>query len=127
MQRDMELVRRILFELERHPHGHAPPRLDVPGYSGEQIGFHIHLLGQAGLLETADITTHGGGSPAALPLGITWQGYDFLDAARSESVWKKAGAMITKAGLGFSFDLLKPLLIELAKQHIGLSSAGPPV
>ena len=120
MQRDMELIRAILLQLAEHDHGFAPPEFELAGYSEEQIGFHVHLMGQAGLLQTVDATTHSDPSPRAMPLAITWQGYEFLDAARSDSLWKKAGSQIAKAGVSVSFEILKQVLMGLAKEQLKL-------
>jgi Hypothetical protein (DUF2513) len=116
----MALIRAILFELESHKHGFAPSKLEIPTYSAEEVGFHVHLLGQAKLLETEDITTHGDKSPNALPLGITWDGYDFLEAARNEVIWKKATDTLTHSGVGVTLEILKALLIDFGKKAVGL-------
>ncbi len=94
----------------------------MPGYSDEQIGFHVHLLGQAGLLLTIDVTTVIDKSPLAKPLSVTWQGYEFLESARSESLWRNALSKIGKAGVGVSFEILKLVLVSLAKSQIGIST-----
>ena len=44
---------------------------------------------------------------------VTWAGYEFLDAARSDTVWNRAkSAVITGAG-GLAFDVLKAVLIKV--------------
>jgi hypothetical protein len=80
----------------------------------------FHLLGQAKLLETIDITTHGDTSPNALALGITWDGYDFLEAAKNEAIWKKATDALTHSGVGVTLEILKALLIDFSKKAVGL-------
>jgi hypothetical protein len=59
MKRDLDLVRLILKACEEHPHGFAPRTFELPDYSEEQIGYHIHLLGQAGLMRVIDSTIKG--------------------------------------------------------------------
>jgi len=119
----MDLVRAILLELEKHEHGRFQGKLEVLGYSDEQVGCHVCLLGYGGLLKVIDVTSNGSASPYALPLSITWKGYEFLDAARSDTVWKKAAALITKSGVvSAGFEVLKPLLIKLAMDQLGLAT-----
>jgi hypothetical protein len=48
MKRDMDLVRKILLQIEEHPHGFAPNYLAIEDYTQEQIGFHVLLMGEAG-------------------------------------------------------------------------------
>jgi hypothetical protein len=120
MERDMGLIRAILLELERHEHGFAPSKLEIPNRSAEEVGFHVHLLGQAKLLDTIDITAHGDESPNAHALGITWDGYDFLEAARNETIWKKATDTLKHTGVGVTLEILKALLIDFSKKAVGL-------
>jgi|GEM_PF-7061885 len=47
MKRDIDLVREILLALEEHDHGYAPKDLEIRGYSKEQIGYHVWLMGRA--------------------------------------------------------------------------------
>ncbi|HNB50746.1 MAG TPA: DUF2513 domain-containing protein [Anaerolineales bacterium] len=48
---------------------------------------------------------------------LTWQGYEFMDAMRDGGRWKKAKDIADKAG-GITFDLLKVVLVELAKSSV---------
>jgi hypothetical protein len=120
MTRDMDLIRAILLKLEDHEHGFAPEDLGVPGYSDEQVGFHVHLLGQAGLLFTIDVTNVVDKSPQARALSLTWLGYEFLEPARSERLWRKALSQVGKTGAGASFEILKLVLVNLAKSQLGI-------
>lgn len=99
MKRDMNLVRSILLALEEHEHGHAPDELKIEGFSEEQIGFHVHLMGQAGLLNVADATDLGSPSPVGIPPWMTWEGYEFLEMAREPLRWKRAIEKVTSTGV----------------------------
>jgi hypothetical protein len=120
MKRDMDLVRAILLELEKHEHGFAPRSVQIEGYSDEQIGFHIWLMGQADLLRTVDATARGSDSPTALAMNIAWDGYEFLEAARHDTLWQKAKQRVTSAGAGFTLELMTAVLARLAKDAVGL-------
>jgi hypothetical protein len=120
MKRDMGLVRAILLTLAEHEQGYAPPNLEIPGYSEEQIGFHAYIMGQAGLLETINMTPDTSRTPLAMAVAITWRGYEFLEAARSDTVWKKAMTQFAKAGVGVSFEVLKQVLLRAAKDQLGI-------
>lgn len=120
MKRDLDLVRQILFEIERHEHGWAPQALAVEGYDQEQTGYHIYLMGQAGLLNVADSTHLGSTSPQAIAMSITWAGHDFLDAAREPSLWEKAKQKVGGSFASMSFDLVKELLVALARAQLNL-------
>lgn len=120
MKRDMNLVRYILLALEEDEHGHAPRRLKIEGHSEEQIGYHVYLMGQAGLLEVTKATTSDSLSPTAIPITITWEGYEFLELAREPSRWRQAVEKVTKGGAALTIDILKNVLTALANQALGL-------
>lgn len=120
MKRDMDLVRKIVFAIEEHEHGHAPGRLVIEGHGDEQIGYHVYLLVEAGLVKGA-VTTHlGSDSPSAIPISLTWAGHEFADAARNETVWGKTKTFFKEKGATAGFGLLLEVLKNQAKQHLGL-------
>lgn len=109
MKRDMDLVREILLKME------ADNSVEyITGYSTEQVEHHVHLMVEAGLLKGAPITAVGDRYQRALALGMTWQGHDFLDAARSETIWERAKRAITAQGGGLAIDVLKAVLTKFA-------------
>ena len=55
-------------------------------------------MGQAGLLKTADATHLGSPSPAGVPIAITWDGYEFLEASRNDTIWAKAKQAANSVG-----------------------------
>jgi hypothetical protein len=115
----MELVRQILLKLEEHPHGFAP-RLEVPGFTDEQIGYHAAIMGEAGLLHARPITAHGASSPSALPIYLTWAGYEFLASAKDESTWKKGTSLVMSKAGAIGFDILKAVLMAEIRSKVGL-------
>lgn len=114
MKRDLDLIRKILQACEEAPSA-IPGKLSLEGHSAEEIGFHIYLLGQAGLMETNDQTGPGDPSPNAQPVCLTWAGYEFLEASRNDGVWSKAKGAANASG-GMAFEVLKAVLIGLCTQ-----------
>jgi hypothetical protein len=117
----MDLVRSILLTVEEHEHGRAPRKVEIEGYSDEQIGYHVWLTGEAGLLYVAESTHMGSPSPVAIPISMTWEGYEFLGAARQLATWEGAKEKISKAGAGLTFEILKAVLVAISKGALGLS------
>src|SRR5690348_2080888 len=118
MNRDMDLVRKILLACEAVASGYAPSPLVVEGYTDEQIGFHVMLMAQAGLLSADDQTSSGCKSPSWMAHSLTWDGYEFLDAARDEKTWNKAKAAVSTVG-GLAFDILKATLSKFIADQAG--------
>ena len=115
MKRDLDLVRKILLALEDHEHGFAPNEFRVEGHTDEEVGFHASLMKQAGLIDAVDMTHGKSPSKTARPRSITWNGYEFLNAARNETIWEKAKSKAQSAGLASMFEVLKDLAVSYAQ------------
>ena len=120
MKRDLELIRKLLLAAEAHEHGFLTDALRGDGWSEEQVRFHIYLLGQAGFMNVVENTTIGYKSPSALPLNLTWTGYEFLEAAKDDTVWAKAKEKVLKPAGGVALDVLVAWLKNEAMSRLGL-------
>lgn len=120
MERDMNLVREILAWAKKQEHGGFNNNPQIDGYSDEEVGYHVYLMNQAGLVNACDTTSQGDNSPNALLLNITWDGYEFLDAAKDDTIWEKAKNTIFKTSSGITFDLLLEWLKAEGRQKLGL-------
>ena len=119
MKRDMDLVRVILIEMEEHQNPNTAVRLECPGYSPDQIGQHVKLLEQAGLIEAKDATGLTTGIKWT-PLSLTWKGHEFLDATRNEGIWQKLKAELKDRGMSLPFSLIQDLAIKITAEYMGL-------
>ena len=117
MKRDMDLVRQILLAIEEAP-GFAPT-LNIDGYTDEQIGFHVIIMIEANLIHGADVTGDGDTGPMGIPTRLSWEGHDFLDAARDPSRWQQAKDAIGPIG-GASIQVWIGVLTQVMKQSLGL-------
>lgn len=120
MKRDMDLVRKIVLALEDHPHGFAPD-LVFDGYTDEQIGYHVHLLAQAGLVTALERTAGGAGSPQMEAEALTWAGHEFAENARNDTVWNKAKAVIQDKVGTASIAVMVEVLKQQARHMLGLA------
>lgn len=119
MQRDMDLARRILQELEQYPEPVGPVHISLEGKSEDEISYHIKLLHEAGLVEALDMSTLRQFSWR--PMRLTWAGHEFLDASRNDEIWSRAKRVLREKGGILSFDVLKYVLIELTKRSLVLT------
>jgi hypothetical protein len=71
-------------------------------------------------MEVADVPTYGSSAPQALAQNLTWEGHDFIDAARNDTTWSDAMEKVKSARGSLSFALLKQLLESLLKSQLGL-------
>jgi hypothetical protein len=116
MKRDMDLIRQILLKIEEHPYDLDWVELELEGYSPREISYHVMLLAQASLIEADNLSTFG--DPQWEAKSLTWQGHEFLEAAKDESRWNKAKKLVKEKGGGMIFEVLKTSLIELAKNAV---------
>jgi len=112
MHRDWDLVRRILLALEEkalpYTMMHASEFKDA-----DEIGvsYHIKMLANAALIEATDISSMGKPMVWAAT-SLTWDGHEFLDSIRSQSMWQKVQAKAREKGLDLTLDII----IKIAKQ-----------
>ncbi len=118
MKRDMDLIREILFRLEEIGEGEStlPPLSDL-GYSREKIGYHNYLLVDADLAFGYTVGRDSDVLPLCEVRALTWDGHEFLDAARDDARWFKAKSVLTGVG-GFSAVVLKEVLVGMLRQAV---------
>jgi Hypothetical protein (DUF2513) len=108
MKRDPDLIRAIALEMEQLEARQYLANLD--GLDPYVFMEHVRLMEESGLLE-AEIQEYAGGSePRVWVKRLTMDGHDFLEAARSDTLWNKAKESIMENGLPWTLDLLKQWL-----------------
>lgn len=113
MKRDLDLARKILFQIEEHDWLDA-----VEGYSKKEIAYHLSLLEEAGLL-TQEIYSNLYLNDSMLEGNrITWAGHEFLDASRNTSIWEKTKKIALEKTGAMSFEVIKSVLIQLSREAI---------
>ena len=111
MERHLDLIRTILMETERNPSPMQPIEMRAPGYAPDQIAYHVRLLHEAGYLDAMDLTTHSGF--VWQPKTLTWQGHEFLDAARNTSVWQQVKTRLKDRSLDAPLSVIQQLAVRL--------------
>lgn len=106
MKRNWDLIRKILLKLEEKADSTSwLMSTDIQGYDFKTVAYHYKLLKNAGIIEALDISTMEEENFAALSL--TWQGHEFLDKIRNDSVWNKVKSTVQSKSLDLSFDVIK--------------------
>ena len=93
---------------------------EISGYSDNQVAYHVKILSEAGLLNAQDVSSCGPDGFDWIAGSLTWQGHDFLDAAKDDTIWDKAKTTVFKPTASFTFDLLLEWLKVQAKEKLGL-------
>lgn len=114
MERDMELVKKILFELEKLKDFRE--ELKIPDEDSVKVAYHLKIMEQGELIEQK--VHYADNKPMWMYASLTWQGHEFLDSVRNDSVWKKLIAKLKEEGGGIPFEVLKKLALKYAEQKI---------
>jgi DNA-binding transcriptional ArsR family regulator len=121
MRRDMDLVRKILLQVELTTEEEGRSRyLAVDGYDQATVARHVELLLEAGLVDAHLIGGDGVPPQAARVFRLKWEGHDFLNAVRNDTVWAKTKQMVKDKGGSASFEIIKAIAIGFAKEAFGL-------
>ena len=117
MKRNLNLVREILLRSEGLTWVDAEsavrlkvgePPLDIPGFSNEEIAYHIRIMTEGGLLLTSGFESNGEWMPDFR--GLTWKGHELVDDVRDPKRWKAVMEGAEKyggAGMEVAWELAK--------------------
>ena len=120
MKRDWDVIREILQKAEElEPNKY----LELENFSSDtayEVSYNIRLLYDAGLIDAEDVSTNGDGPDEFFVFRLTWNGHEFLDSIRSDSVWKKTKDKIVEKGGVMTFDVVKAVALGFVKSSLGL-------
>ncbi len=118
MKRDMELIRAMLLQIEAHENPTVRIRIEVEGYSAQEIVYHVKLLAEAGLIEAYDASSTR--ELYWIPKHLTWSGHEFLDAVRHEVVWSRTKEIVEDKGGAVPFEIWQSLALSIARSLLGI-------
>ena len=119
MKRDMDLARKILFAIENCNDPLGPQNsLEVDGYPDNVVAYHIKILAQAGLIEAQDVSEMGTDGFQWWAGSLTWEGHEFLEAARDDKRWNKTKKFVSEKAGGLMFEALKFALTQGIKNQL---------
>jgi hypothetical protein len=121
MIRNFDLIRKIMLEVQAKPAGIGAISIAYEGeYPQSVVNEHAELLIEAGLLKGKAIRGVAGIAAVAID-GLSWNGHDFIDSAKNETIWNKAKLTILKPATAITFDALLQWLKQQALDSLGLS------
>lgn len=118
MQRDMELIRKILFKIEETVDNVTKYNLEIEGYAMKEVAYHCSVLHEGGYIHTCNVQ-YADNEVYSFSVGrLTWEGHDFLDKIREDTIWNKTKSVIRKKGLPFVFEIVKNVSTEVITEII---------
>jgi hypothetical protein len=118
MKRDVDLMRQLLLDIERHGSDCSVDilRNGAPADADERTRYHVRLLVDAGLAKETDRTAAG------VPcVRLTNAGYEFLDLCRSGARWREAKWVVQEHTGGLSLSIVRAVLTKWAVEGIARS------
>ena len=117
MKRDFQLIRKLLLEVEAQSNGIDIVQItEIKNYTNEQVQYHLALLDEAGLIMAHDVSS--GGGLDFMPIRLTWEGHEFLDNARNDTVWNKTLQDIGEITESIAMPLLRELLTAALRSQL---------
>jgi Hypothetical protein (DUF2513) len=119
MKRDLELIRQLMLAIELKDTRFGAESIEIDGYDSSQINYHLELMIEAKLVDGI-VISQTFNRFAIIIEKLSWEGCNFLDDARNESVWQKTMEIVKDKGGSVSVGVLIQLLASVAKQLVGL-------
>ena len=125
MKRNWETIRELLTKVEECTLPTDMIRLgNFPPERAVEISYHMALLIEAGLVNGQVSQTIGPEIKDFFAQRLTWEGHEFLDAIRSDTVWQKTKKAFVDQGVSMTFDLVKAVAKEAAVSLMKVALGG---
>jgi hypothetical protein len=114
MKRDWDVIREILQKTEELQPNYMLKLEDFDPAKAFNVSYNVKLLKEAGLLkvEFSEVLTRD--AEDFLISNLTWEGHEFFESMKSESVWKKTKDKIIEKGGAMTFDVVKEVAKTIA-------------
>jgi hypothetical protein len=119
VNRDMDLIRDMLMEVEKSATLNGC-QVKIQWRTPEELYYNAMQARDAGLIDARFLPN----STDFHVLRLTYEGHEFLDAARSDTVWKKAKETVVKGTGTLTLEGLKIALAAVVKHALGVAAAG---
>jgi hypothetical protein len=108
MKRNWDTIRDLLTKVEACTLPTDMVKLsDFPEEQAAEVSYHMELLIDAGLVNGQMSKSLGPEIKSFFARKLTWEGHEFLDGIRSDTVWEKTKKVFVEQGVSMTFDLVK--------------------
>lgn len=108
MKRDMDIIRKMAFAIEALQPGEKLTTLGT--LDADTFNVHALWMHQANLVQARLYTDQRDVLTGANLIRLTWEGCEFLDSVRSDTLWLKAKACVLIPTASITFGVLKDWL-----------------
>lgn len=122
MKLNSECVRELLLYLEKLPSETAQlsfDKIEIEGFSNDEIKFTGSMLVNSGLVKAISITSLEDTIPNYIFKSITFEGYKYLDNIRDPKVWKETKKVTSKFA-SVSLDIISSVAAKIITSYLKL-------
>lgn len=121
MKRNFDLIRSMLQDIENLPPGGVANSFSFEGTPSDVIAAHAVLLLEAGLVKGSARNPLRGGPPPFHISALTWEGHDFLAAAKNDAIWDRAKKTVLVPAAGATWAVVLEWLKAESLKTFGLA------
>ena len=119
MKRDLDLVRQLMLQIEALPA--APPvQYRMSEIEDPVLLAHLEMLIEAGLVSGRISRSQGARGDVISVSGLTWQGHEWVEMVRSQSLWNDVKSAVLDGGGVLTFELTKAMAAKLLRARLAL-------
>ena len=115
MKRNWDTIREILVRVEQCSTPGDMLRLSsFPEDKRVEVAYHMALLIEAGLVQGRVLQTMGPEAQEFLVQRLTWNGHEFLDTIRNDTIWARTKKVAIEGRTSATFEIIK----DVAKEQL---------
>ena len=119
MKRDLDLVRQLMLQIEALPA--APPvQYRMSEIEDPVLLAHLEMLIEAGLVNGRISRSQGARGDVISVSGLTWQGHEWVEMVRSQSLWNEVKSAVLDGGGVLTFELTRAVATKLLRARLAL-------
>ena len=122
MKRNMDLVRQILLALKAHEDPAGMANVEIEGRQPAEVNSHLTIMAEAGLIYGQEQTYEAIDDTVWMYVRLTWQGHEFVNAARDDKRWEEVKRQLAAVG-GGTLPITTKLLSRSVRRDVGLADA----
>lgn len=118
MKRNWEVIRKIMLKIEALPtESDEVESGTIEGIDNDTAAYHIRLLIESGLVVGS--CRNSTGLPWCRANRLTWEGHEFLDKIKRDTIWHKIKEQSMQRGIELSFEVIKQVAGNIIGQVLG--------
>ena len=117
MKRDLDLVRQLLLQIEGLPAG-PPAQYRASEIEDPVLLAHFELVLASGLVNGKISRSQSSRGDVISILGLTWEGHEWIEMVRSQSVWNETKSLLLDSGGALTYELTKAAATRILRARM---------